>query len=99
MPCYTHPDEYLRMDISSLETMLCGVCRRIEACTLFVEASARPRLIADDPALVAWWAKHKAKDDLRLAAEAAHRARRKVLKNLKARLSPEERAALGIENA
>lgn len=92
MPCYTAPDEYDKMAIASLETMLCGLCRRAEK----LPTSANVDLIGVDPALAAWWKRHKAIDDRRIAAEAAHKVRAKVAKRAAAKLTPEERAALGI---
>ncbi len=44
----------------------------------------------------AWWAKHKIEDALRRKYEAARREEQRVAAEARAKLTPEERRALGI---
>lgn len=95
MPCGGGPAEF-EQELFQAERMLCGLCRRAE--TLMRGTPGGDILIAPDPTLVAWWRDHKVKDDARMARETADRVRSKIAKRAAAKLTPEERAALGIRD-
>jgi hypothetical protein len=95
MPCRCDPYDGPATDecgatMNDLGEMLCYVLSNIEP------AGEVARLLLLNPKLANWWSKHQKLDEARLAQEArTERARQARAAGL-GKLTPEERAALGL---
>lgn len=92
MPCRDDRDNgsdtYTQDKLDKVTRQLCRISRKLEKDGLLDKYTDREH--------TTWWNAHKEADEKRLAAEAAERARRELAANARAKLTPEERTALGI---
>jgi uncharacterized Zn finger protein len=90
MPCYdARNDADYYGSINRLTSMLCGICRRATDARL-------TGLIVADPDLSKWWAEHVDADRRRELAERSAAATAKLREVALAKLSLDERKALGL---
>ena len=91
MPCRDdgYADQVVLTRLHDLTAMLCGLCRRIVA-------AGRPDLIHVDAKLASWWIDHEAADVRRELAERAEAAASRLREVALAKLTSEERKALGL---
>lgn len=71
--------------------MLCSILTAVENGTA-------EKLLKGDAPVAVWWRRHKQKDDKDRAAEAADKARTKLAKRAKKKLTKDELEALGIRD-
>lgn len=91
MPCtYDDGGAYEREQRQKLTQMLCYVCTQYEQGVRWDIA------LNGNDVLAAWWVAHKQADERRAAQEAADREAEEYRRRGLAKLTPNERAALGL---
>lgn len=100
MPCHSDWNDFddhdrTRKELDRTTQMLCACCEKLdELAGLGLKVYGEP--VNVPPVAAAWWAKHKEADAKRKKAEAEKAARDALRATALAKLSAEERKALGI---
>ena len=91
MPCRdegadAHEKNELRDKVNHLTAMLCAVCEQLDVLNV----------APSDPAACKWWAEHLVSDELRRKAKAEADRQKQIRTDALAKLTPEQRRALGF---
>jgi hypothetical protein len=99
MPCNDGGPSYdpapaLKKRLNKATRLLCELCAKLESAQQLEKFAT--------PGVLTWWRRHKRADERRREAERAEREkkslRKRALAKAKAALSPEERAAINLDD-
>lgn len=101
MPCNSGPypdDDYTyRKRIEKLEAMLCALCRVVDIADALAHIDWKEAGITEKD-FRDWWQEHQRRDIARREGELARERQAKLKRDALAKLTPDERKALGLDH-